>query len=75
MDTVFVIVIGLGVLIFGSLVAAWWWRLARQIAPYKDEVEKEEGGRSAAADKQEIVILPPGLGSSKATGDGGPRSV
>jgi type VI protein secretion system component VasK len=75
-DTAFVLFIVLGVLIFGSLVAVWWWRLARQIAPYKDEVEKEQAGKAKQRSEQEVVIVPPtGLGASKTKGDGGPRSV
>lgn len=51
----FNIVVGLLVLVLGSLAAVWWWRLARRIAPYRDEVGSE--GHDSKADEGEVIVI------------------
>jgi hypothetical protein len=53
-------IIGSLVFLFGvgSVVALWWWKLVARIAPYRDELEREERQRSSAsADEAEVVVI------------------
>ncbi len=59
----FNIIVGLLVLVLGSLAAIWWWRLARKIAPYRDEVDGETK-RDNRDDEGEVIVLPPDGGGS-----------
>lgn len=36
----FVIIIMSVLLVVGSLIAIWWWRISAKIAPYGDEAER-----------------------------------
>jgi hypothetical protein len=51
------IIIGMVVviLVFGSLAAMFWWRLAARIKPYKDEA-----GRAVAREDEHVVIIKSG---------------
>ena len=55
----FIAISGLAILIFGSWVALWWWRLSRRIAPYKDELEREKARAGQATDDDRVIIIPP----------------
>lgn len=49
------------VVVAGAFIAAWWWKLVANIAPYKDELAKQEARRRAqsAADASVIVLSRP----------------
>lgn len=55
----FIGISALGILIFGSWVALWWWKLSRRIAPYKDELEREKARATNRQPDEHIVIVPP----------------
>ncbi|MFN7020679.1 MAG: hypothetical protein ACK4WH_05030 [Phycisphaerales bacterium] len=55
----FVITIMSVLLVVGSLIAVWWWRISAKIAPYGDEAERararaEEARREAEANTHVI---------------------
>ena len=43
-------------LVVGSLIALWWWRLVAKMAPYQDEVERQKG-HGAAPEHPEVEII------------------
>jgi hypothetical protein len=57
----FIAISALGILVFGSWVALWWWRLAQRIAPYKDELERDQARAAAERDRDQssVIIVPP----------------
>lgn len=55
----FIGISALGILIFGSWVALWWWKLSRRIAPYKDELEREKARAAGKPPDEHVVIVPP----------------
>ena len=67
MDWGLVIAVILIVLVGGSIVAIAWWRIAAGMAPYKDEIERQRGGRGAknrggaetGEEEEEVVIVRP----------------
>lgn len=64
----FNIIVGLLVLVLGSLAAIWWWRLAKKIAPYRDELDEPTRSK-AEADEGEVIVLPPQGGPSQGAPD------
>lgn len=62
----FIAISALGILIFGSWVALWWWKLSRRIAPYKDELEREKA--EASAKREDAVVIVPPMGPRKDSG-------
>ncbi|HPO92960.1 MAG TPA: hypothetical protein PL072_05760 [Phycisphaerales bacterium] len=64
MSLSFMLVIALGIIVLGSIVAVLWWNLARQAAPYRDELEREQkrADRSRDEESHNVVVIdgPPG---------------
>ncbi len=58
----FNLIVGGFLLVVGSVIAIWWWRLARTIAPYQDEAEAESTRKSKLDDAEVVIIQPPAGG-------------
>lgn len=55
----FVITIIAVLLVVGSLIAIWWWRVSARIAPYGDEVQRRnrrEAERQREIETNTVVI-------------------
>lgn len=53
-----IIISAIVVLVGGGYVAAWWWKLAAKIAPYKDELAKDQARQRAKAnDDQNVIVI------------------
>lgn len=65
MDWNLAIILIVFLLIAGSAVALWWWRMAAKIAPYEDELE-QHGKRPGDGEPPVVVI--DGDGKSKKSG-------
>jgi len=48
------------ILVVGSAMALYWWNIAAQISPYKDELEKQAARKRASQDENvQIIDMPP----------------
>lgn len=51
------IVIVILILVFvATAVAMWWWKLSARIAPYQDELERQQA-RAAAPKSEQVVVV------------------
>lgn len=55
MDKAFIITVVAVLFVVGSLIALAWWRLARRIAPYDDELAAKS--RPPASDPHEVIVI------------------
>jgi hypothetical protein len=60
MSLTLIISVAGAVLVAGSIIAVLWWGLAKKVAPYRDELERQKQREQAAKDEQVIVIDSPG---------------
>lgn len=51
--------------LIGSIIALWWWKLAARIAPYKDELGRENRSASNGTGNEDVVIIPTPPGSPR----------
>lgn len=50
-------------LVVGTTVAMWWWKVSAKIKPYRDEVERDQR-RAAAGQPDEVVVIKTERGGS-----------
>jgi hypothetical protein len=43
-------------LVVGSSIALWWWKLAARMAPYQDEIERHKK-KAGAAEHPEVEVI------------------
>lgn len=68
MDWNLVIGVIVVVLVGGSIVALVWWNIAARVAPYEDELDRQERDKARRVD--EVVIRLSGGGSDAESGGG-----
>jgi hypothetical protein len=65
LEWVFVAVVVGVLLVGGSMVAVWWWRLVARAAPYKDEIARPQTRSKADREQPGVIVVNPDNGDVK----------
>lgn len=52
----YILIVILVLVFVATGIAMWWWKLSARIAPYEDELEREQA-RAAAPRSEQVVVV------------------